>query len=138
VWQLVALPFELAPSSPAAWRDAEVADGVRLVGLRGGAVAIMAWAPRVPLETWVLPRRGREGFVDGTDDVAFLAAELRGRLGQALGDAAIDMVVEDGEPWRIEHLPRLGAEPTVTAATGLPVHGAIPEEAAAWLRVRGR
>ena len=138
VWQLVALPFDLAPSSPAAWRDSEVADGVRMVGLRGDAVAIMAWAPRVPLETWVVPMHGRATFLDGRDDVAGLATELRGRLTRALGDVPIDMVVEDGEPWRIELLPRLGIEATVTAATGLPVHGASPEEAAGWLRGTSR
>lgn len=138
VWQLVALPIDVAPSAPAHWRDAELGEGTRLVGVHDDAVAILAWAPTVPFETWVLARTGRQVFeaADPTS-VVVLVERIRARLLGALGPVRIDIRVVDGEPWRIELLPRLGASRPVEAATGLPLHGVFPERAARYLREVG-
>ncbi len=136
VWQVFALPTELPPSAPAGWRDAERAHGERILE-DGGATALLAWAPRVPFETWVLPAQGI-AHIDhaGAEIVAAVAAavdRVRARLTVALRDPTFDLVLVDGEPWRIEVLPRLVGPAPVEVATGVPVHGVFPEAAARFL-----
>ncbi|MDP2311930.1 MAG: hypothetical protein Q8P41_03430 [Pseudomonadota bacterium] len=137
VWQLFAVPTELPPSLPAGWRDAERAHGERILE-DAGATTLLAWAPRVPFETWVLPAHGIARF-SRTDPelVAAVGAavdRVRERLSLALRHAPIDLVLVDGEPWRIELLPRLAGPAPVEVATGLPIHGVFPEAAAEYLR----
>ena len=135
VWQLFALPFDVPGSAPAAWRDREAAAGIRLVAATEGTVTLLAWAPRVPFETWVLPRAGRAGFgVDDPAPVAEAAARAREVLGRLLRGAPVDMVLADGEPWRIELVPRLAPPSGAQVATELPLHGTFPEAAAAFWR----
>lgn len=135
VWQLFALPVDVAPSAPAGWRDQELSLGVRVLARRGGAVAILSWAPRTPFETWILPERGRDGFGQGPlDGVAHLLGPTLTALGRALRGAPVDLVIEDGEPWRVELRPRLESARSVEVATELPLHGTFPEEAARFLR----
>lgn len=137
VWQLFAFPFEVAASSPAAWRDEEVRLGERVVDRVPGAVAVLAWAPRVPFELWVMPAAGREWFGAGDPDgVAALVDRWTARLGRALPGTAVDAVVVDGEPWRVELHPRLG-RPSLLEGMGLPAHGTFPEAAALYLREVG-
>lgn len=134
-WQVFALPYELPLSAPARWRDDELADGGRVITHVPGAAAILAWAPRTPLETWVLPDAGRAAFADADPGpVAALVAETLTRLSRALRDPVIDAVILDGEPWRIELRPRATPGRPVEVATGMPVHGAFPERAAEMLR----
>lgn len=145
-WQLVALPFDVAPQAPARWRDAELTAGVRVVERTPEAVAIFAWAPRVPFEIWVLPSTGRGAFsaphraIDpaAVEAVAGLALRAREHIRDALGAVEIDVTLVDGEPWRLELLPRHAAPTPVESATGLPLHGVFPEHAARWIhRDRG-
>lgn len=131
--ELVALPFDHPRSAPAPWRDREIG-GPRCLCVDPHAVAILAWAPRSPMETWVLPRHGRPAFGAGIDAVAHLASDVLGRLARALPGVGVDIVVVDGEPWRLELRPRLVADGVFTLATGMPAHGAFPEEATAWLQ----
>ncbi len=135
VWQLWALPFEGARGAPARWRDAELTNGERVVQHDADAVAILAWAPRVPFETWVLPRDGRHGF-EGADvtAVARLAGRIAARVSQALGGSAVDLLITDGEPWRIEVVPTQPSPGLFSAATGIPRHGGVPERVAEYLR----
>lgn len=134
-WQLVALPFDVPPSAPSRWREGELRDGQRVIAREGGAVAVLAWAPRTPLEAWVLPDTGEAGFADADPGaVVALATTVAERIQRALGGAAIDVVLVDGEPWRLELRPEASAARPVEEATGLPLHGAFPERAAAFLR----
>lgn len=130
VWQLVALPTDVAFSAATAWRDAEVAAGTRVAVRDGGFAAVLAFAPRVAFETWVVPVSGREGF-PSADGVRFAEA-MRARLGRALREPTIDLVVEEGEPWRIVLMPQLQVSRAIDAV--LPVVGAFPERAAEFLR----
>lgn len=138
VWQLFAFPFELAHSAPAPWRDGERQRGRLLLDQSPSAVALLAWAPRVPFETWFLPRTGRQGMEEGVvDGVAAMAGEWWPRLLKALGEPPVDLVVEDGQPWRLEVLPRLGTPTLLEQAAGMPVHGVFPEAARDFLRSAG-
>ena len=134
-WQLLGLPWALPNGDVAAWRDAELADGARLVGVHDGVGAVLAWAPRVPFELWIVPTSGREGLA-GADAGAALLGPSLARLRRALGPVDIDVVVIDGAPWRIELLPRLRAPWPGEVALGVPHHGVVPEVAAAYLRAR--
>lgn len=130
---LVALPFETPLSNPERWRDHEIG-GARCLQIWDDAVAILAWAPRVPMETWILPRYGRTAF--GTSSpraVGRLSSETLLRLHLAL-EADIDVVLVDGEPWRIELRPRIMAPGVFTLATDMDTHGWFPELATAWLQ----
>lgn len=134
VWQLFALPFESVPGSPDGWREGERRLGERVTGQVPGALAILAWAPRVPFETWVLPAGGRAAFEGAAvEAVAELVDRVVGRLERALPGAVIDLAVVDGAPWRVEVLPRLGLGP-VSESFELPAHGTFPEAAALYLR----
>lgn len=138
VWQLFALPAPVPLSAPAGWRDHERAQRERVLAEAEGVTTILAWAPRVPFETWVLPSTGIARFeASGPDVRAAVARAAEGALRwieRELRGAPVDLVWVDGEPWRIEIVPRL-AEPTaVEVATGIPIHGVFPEAAAEWLR----
>jgi hypothetical protein len=138
VWHLFALPFDLAPTTAARWRDAEVEAGERVVDADAEAVALLAWAPRAPFEAWVMPSGGAARF--GQHDpagVGEVLARTLARLSRALRGAPIDLVLADGEPWRVELVPRVGGPRAVEVATGVPIHGTFPEAAAAYLREVG-
>lgn len=133
-WQLVALPFDVPPLVAARWRDEEVRRGTRVVAQDANAVAIAAWAPRVPFETWVLPRADDDVERGELAAVAGVLPTVIAALEDALDGAPIDLVLEDGAPWRIVLLPRLTVPNAVDVATGLSMHGVFPEEAARFLR----
>ncbi len=142
VWQIVALPFDVAPSACASWREDEIRAGVRVAGRAGdadggaGAIALAAYAPRSPFEVWVMPAVGRGDFRTGAEYLAVssLADSMVARISTALRGAAVDMIVEDGEPWRIVLLPRVSHSSAIEQATGIATHGAFPEDTASWLR----
>lgn len=134
-WQLLGLPYPLPGGDVAAWRDAELADGARVVGATDGVTAVLAWAPRVPFELWIVPSAGRAGL-DGAAAGAALLGPALARLRRALGPVDVDVVVIDGAPWRIELLPRLRGPWPAEVALGVPHHGVVPEVAAAYLRAR--
>lgn len=137
VWQLFAVPMELEASVPAGWRDAERAHGERILE-DGAATTLLAWAPRVPFEAWVMPAHGHARFDRSLPEVVAAVASAVdrafSRLSLALRGAPIDLVLVESEPWRVELLPRLAAPTAVQVATGVPVHGVFPEAAAHYLR----
>ncbi len=137
VWQLFAVPSELEGSMPAGWRDAERAHGERILE-DGGATAMLAWAPRVPFETWVMPASGHARFDRTGPEILAAVGEAidrtLARLSVAVRGAPIDLVLVESEPWRVELLPRLGGPAAVEVATGVPIHGVFPEAAAHYLR----
>ena len=137
LWQLWAFPFELRPSAPAGWRDQQLEAGKQVAARGPGAVALLAWAPRVPFELWLMPERGRTSFeAEDPSAVARLLAEVLPRVQRAVGAVPLDLVVEEGEPWRLEILPQLPNDSLLHAATGYPVHGTSPEAALQFLRQR--
>lgn len=139
-WQVFALPYDVPHTVPAGWRDAERAHGERILE-DGPVTTFVAWAPRVPFETWVLPSEGLAGFEQSGADVQVAVGaavdRVLARLSRALRGCPIDIVVVDGDPWRVELLPRLDPPAAVEVATGVPVHGVFPEAAAEFLRELG-
>lgn len=133
MWELLALPTDVAPTNAVAWRDAELENGARVVLGAAGAVAIAAWAPRVPFETWVLAARGGEEFPAGYADVSELVERLLARMEAVLGGPEIVVTVELGTPWRIVLRPRVEVS-LRTEAVGVPAHGVFPERAVGVLR----
>jgi len=137
-WQLWALPIDLPVDDTGRWRDEELGVGERVAALGDEAVAIFAWAPRVPFELWVLPRHGRARFeADDPEPVAELLARVLGTWSGLLRGAAVRLQVRDGTPWRIELMPVLASPDDVGPLLGLPFHGTFPEAAARYLRARG-
>lgn len=133
VWQLFALPYDVAPTDARAWRVAELAANVRVVASRGAAVAIAAWAPTAPFETWVLAREGAGELPEAVEDVATLAGDVLRAQQRLLGGARVHLTVAFGEPWRLVLRPHVDTT-APTAAVGLPAHGVTPERAARLLR----
>lgn len=137
LWQLWAFPFELRPSAPAIWRDQQIESGKQVVAHTAGAVALMAWAPRVPFELWLMPDQGRSSFEkEDCAPVAKLLHHVLPQIQRATAAVPLDIVVEEGEPWRLEILPALPNDSLLHAATGFPVHGTSPEVALQFLRQR--
>ncbi len=135
VWQLWAFPFELRPSAPASWRDHQLEAGKNVLHRGEGTLAMPAWAPRVPFELWLLRDQGRAGFeAEDPSNIAELLTKILPALQQRVGAVPIDLVVEEGEPWRLELLPALKGDSLLEAATGIPVHGTSPEAALQFLR----
>lgn len=132
-WQLLAFPFDVAPSAAAGWRDRELTLGERVVARAPGAVALAAWAPLAPFETWILPVTGVDAFAVGDDHVGELLDALWPRFERLLGPTALEVSLVDGEPWRLVLRPRVRQD-AVGLLVGLPVVGVSPEEAAARLR----
>ncbi len=132
-WQLMAFPHDFAPTACAAWRDMELRERARVVAESPGGVALAAWAPLAPFETWILSREGVGGFATGDDDVPLLLREVLGRLERVLGATTLDLSVADGEPWRLVIRPRVRQE-AAAAALGVAVVGLFPEVAAKLLR----
>jgi hypothetical protein len=136
-WHLFAVPYPVPASAPAGWRDHERLHGERVIE-DGAATTLLAFAPRVPFEAWVMPAQGLAGFTESGLKVREAVAQAVGRalvrIGRALRNAPIDLVLVDGEPWRVEILPRLTPPAAVETATGVAVHGVFPEEAVAFLR----
>lgn len=136
-WQVFATPHELPGSIPAGWRESERAHGRRVLR-DAAAFTLLAWAPRVPFETWVMPAMGIDGLERSAPEVVravgVAIAEALETLRGALRDPPIDLVLVDGEPFRVELLPRLAPPSPVEVATGMPLHGVFPEAAVEYLR----
>jgi hypothetical protein len=139
-WQVFALPYERTESAPAGWRDAERLHKERVIE-DDAATTLLAWAPRVPFETWVLPSFGTSRLERSdpavVDAVGSAVDRALARVSRAVAGSPVDLCVVDGEPWRIELLPRLAGPSAVEAATGVPMHGVLPEAAAEHLRAEG-
>jgi UDPglucose--hexose-1-phosphate uridylyltransferase len=129
--QLVALPY--------------VPDAVRQE-VEAGYVAVCAYAPRQPLETWVLPERHAARFeLLDDDELERQAAVLQGllrRLDRATPGAAYNLLLHTGpfnaeEPafhWHWELVPRLTHLAGLEWGGGVHITPLSPEHAAKQLR----
>jgi UDPglucose--hexose-1-phosphate uridylyltransferase len=132
----------------------ELASEERVVRLTAFFAAVVPFAARTPLETWVLPRRHACSFEDTLNpdlvgDLARLLSGLFGALATGLGDPSYELVlhnvpnlrsrvmkgdwatIQDDYHWHIEVLTHLDR---INRVGGIYVNEVFPETAAAALR----
>ena len=125
----------------------EIGDGRRLIAENADMVAIAAYAPRFPFETWMLPRRHQAVFEDAPrQEFASLAVLLRDvlrRMNKALQFPPYNLLIHSAplaEPvgdyyhWHVEIIPKLTKVAGFEWATGFYLNPTAPEEAAQVLR----
>lgn len=125
----------------------ELQQEVRVVSETRHYLAVEPFAPRVPFETWILPKRHAHRF-DETEPVEIheLAAvfqEILRRLDRALAQpdyryvlhtAPLGEECEDFYHWHLELLPRVADGYGFDWGSGMFVNATPPEEAARFLR----
>jgi UDPglucose--hexose-1-phosphate uridylyltransferase len=125
------------------------ADAGRIVFQNADFVAITAFAPRFPYETWILPSAHAHDFgMASGQQLERMAAALKavlGGLNALLGPFPFNLVVqtapihahatiERAYHWRLEILPRLTTASGFELGTGIFIVAVTPEEAARRLR----
>ena len=132
----------------------ELASEERVVHLTRFFAALVPYAARTPLETWILPRRHGCSFEDALNpevvgDLALLLSGLFRALASGFGDPSYELVlhnapnvrsrvmkgdwatIQDDYHWHIEVLPHLER---INRVGGIYVNELPPETAAASLR----
>jgi len=128
----------------------ELDDKVRLVAENDEFVTLCPFAPRFPLETWILPKRHGEAFEEVTKheyrNLARALRDILGRLNKALDAPPYNYVIhsspfrepEDGfYHWHIEVMPKLTKVAGFEWGTGFYINPVPPEDAARHLREAG-
>jgi UDPglucose--hexose-1-phosphate uridylyltransferase len=126
--------------------QSELQQGERLVIHAAGYVAVCAYAPRQPFETWILPERHMPRF-GLLDDHTFMGQaavlhELLRRLEAASPGAAYNLLLhaapfdasEEAFHWHWELVPRLTHEAGLEWGGGVYITPLSPENAAKQLR----
>ena len=127
--------------------EQELEDGSRLVTQNEEFVSFEPFAPRLPFETWLLPRRHVSSFEE-TDPAALpaLAAVLQEtlrRLHRALNRPPYNFLIHSAPcaearvphyHWHMEIMPKLTKVAGFEWGTGFYINSTPPEEAAAYLR----
>jgi UDPglucose--hexose-1-phosphate uridylyltransferase len=127
--------------------EQDVRDGLRVVSDGGPVIAIAPFAPRVPFETWLLPREHAPRFEEASDAVlealAEVLATVGGRLDWALERPACNLVLHTAPfggaadaafHWHVEVIPRVARWAAGEWGSGIPRNPVSPEEAARVLR----
>ena len=125
----------------------EIVDDTRVVLENADIVALSPYAPRVPFETWLLPRRHQARFEEAPrQDYESLARALKGlltRMDKALETPPYNFVIhsapfsEDAAAfyhWHVELMPRLTRVAGFEWGTGFYINPTSPEEATEVLR----
>jgi UDPglucose--hexose-1-phosphate uridylyltransferase len=124
---------------------AELHAGSRIVDSNPEFIAFCPFASRLPLETWILPRRHQASFSDCNDGqlelFAPLLQKLLGQLKLAAGDPPYNLVLytaplQQKVPalhWHCEILPRLTTLAGFEWGTGMYINPTPPELAARYL-----
>jgi UDPglucose--hexose-1-phosphate uridylyltransferase len=110
-------------------------------------LTVAPYAPRVPFETWILPREHAAHFEDASDALLLAVAtsvhDLLRRLDATLLNPPFNLVLHtapDGSSskasyhWHFEIVPRLGPRSGVEWGSGVYINPVPPEEAAQVLR----
>lgn len=120
----------------------EVRQRVRIVAIDDDAVLLTPFASASPYRLMVVPRRGRTRFEDeaGPSGAALLRDALR-RLSRRFGACPPLTLWVRTAPrgaehfcWHLDIVPRFRAPDGLELATGVPVNGVSPEQAADELR----
>ena len=127
--------------------DFELEDRRRLILETDSFAALAPYASRAPFEILLVPREHGHDFgaaPDGVlDDLGAALERVLDLVSRALGGPPCLTFVRtaplrercDAEfHWHVEVVPELFADLGVERATGIPVNGTLPEEAAAYLR----
>jgi UDPglucose--hexose-1-phosphate uridylyltransferase len=125
----------------------ELADGRRVVYENAAFVAVAPYAPRLPFETWILPKTHAASFEESrTDKLPLLANALRTtlrKLDLALDKTAYNFMLHSAPfankdaqhyHWHIEIMPRLAKVAGFEHGSGFFINPTPPEDAAAFLR----
>ncbi len=123
----------------------------RIVAENEMFTAFMPFASRYPFETWLVPRRHRASFTASSSDeraaFASLLREVLGHFHRALSSPPYNYYLYSaplraGElphfHWRLELVPKLATAGGFEAGTEIFINTTPPEEAAAFIRDRGR
>jgi UDPglucose--hexose-1-phosphate uridylyltransferase len=129
----------------------EMEDGARLVAENDEFVTICPFAPRFPLETWILPKHHGGAFEEITKhEYRNLARALRdvlSRLNKALDCPPYNYIIHSSpvrEPdesyyhWHVEIMPKLTKVAGFEWGTGFYINPVPPEDAARHLREAGQ
>jgi UDPglucose--hexose-1-phosphate uridylyltransferase len=127
--------------------EREVALNQRVIGSDGQTITLAPFAPRLPFETWVLPRAHAAQFEESSEALmlamAARAQDLVRRFDVTLQKPPFNLVLHtapDGAReqasfhWHLEIVPRLGPASGVEWGSGVYVNPVPPEEAADVLR----
>jgi UDPglucose--hexose-1-phosphate uridylyltransferase len=125
----------------------ELALNQRVIGADDQTMTLAPFAPRLPFETWVLPRAHAAQFEESSEALllamATRAQDLVRRLDATLQKPPFNLVLHtapDGAReqaafhWHLEIVPRLGPASGVEWGSGVYVNPVPPEEAADVLR----
>jgi UDPglucose--hexose-1-phosphate uridylyltransferase len=123
---------------------------VRLVTENDEFVTLCPFAPRFPMEAWILPKRHGDAFETATKhEYTNLAKALRDildRLNKVLNHPPYNYVIHSspvGEPdhgyyhWHLEIMPKLTKVAGFEWGTGFYINPTPPEDAARHLREAG-
>ncbi len=128
--------------------------GSRVLAETGHFLAFCPYAPRVPFEFWIAPKRHSCAFEEASaqeiEDLAGLLPELTGRMSRALGGPAYNYCIHtapnriprknlwhtlgDDYHWHIEVLPRLQRMSALDLGAGFHLITTSPEDAARYMR----
>lgn len=116
----------------------ELADGTRVLGDRGGVVALVRWAGRLPYELLLAPVDHPDGGAFESprlgDALGLLAKSLRRLRSAEGGPVPLNAWLHDGPHWHLEVVPRLNVMAGLELGAGIYVNTLDPDEAAERLR----
>jgi len=116
----------------------ELADGTRVLGERGGVVALVRWAGRLPYELWLTPvahpAAGAFASPRLADALGVLAKSIRHLHAAEGGPVPLNVWLHDGPHWHLEVVPRLNVLAGLELGAGIYVNTLDPDEAAERLR----
>lgn len=117
---------------------AEVETGTRVLGDRGGVVALVRWAGRLPYELLLAPIDHPDGSAFESprlgDALGLLAKSLRHLHAAEGGPVPLNVWLHDGPHWHLEVVPRLNVLAGLELGAGIYVNTLDPDDAAERLR----
>ena len=116
----------------------ELAAGTRVLGDRGGVVALARWAGRLPYELLLAPVEHPAGSAFElpllANALGLLAKSIRHLHAAEGGPVPLNVWLHDGPHWHLEVVPRLNVLAGLELGAGIYVNTLDPDEAAERLR----